>query len=188
MMKTTLALASFLSLSSASMAEQIHLSVEKDASVIRESLCCSNPADANFGQNLTVDAGQYHHVSEALLGFDLGQIPEGAVIKSAQLVLGTVRLVGSEPAPFRLGTSSDDWAEETVTWNNRPTNTAQGNYELKNGSNAIDVSAWVIAAREAGEQSLTRPVPSLWRLKTGLRHSRSSKLADLRPTGRSSSG
>ncbi|MBC7531060.1 MAG: hypothetical protein H7318_05730 [Oligoflexus sp.] len=42
-------------------AAEVKIPLSKDASLIRESLCCSNPADTNFGLATTVDAGRYHH-------------------------------------------------------------------------------------------------------------------------------
>lgn len=151
----TFATVLFLGSSTASLAGEYLISVEKDASVIRQSLCCSNAADKNFGASYTVDAGQYHHNSQALFAFDLSQIPSAASIRSADLVFGNVRIVGSEPATFSLGSTYEDWDEESVTWNKHPKSEAFRDINLSSGSNAIDVAAAIVSALESGQSRLT---------------------------------
>lgn len=64
-----------------------------------------------------------YRASRSLLAFDLASIPGGTRIEEARLFLRIYRLCYRQPTTPRTITayrSTDDWFEETVTWNNQP--------------------------------------------------------------------
>lgn len=154
---------SFAAFSSASLAETkekepssepLVIPTDKDASLIRESLCCGFVADKNFGDRETVDAGQYHHVSEALIGFSKAQFPLFSVVRKATLEV-EARVVGSGPATVDIGFSNLDWDEKTVTYDDRPEALASSRFELNSGLNRMDVTEMVREAWAAQGSSFS---------------------------------
>ena len=122
-------------------AAEVKIPLSQHASLIRESLCRSNPADTYFGSAATVDAGRYHHASRALFGFTLPLFDSSTVITMAELVLPAAQVVGSSPATLTLGYSTAAWDEDIVSWNNCPALTVIADYTLAAGVvNKLDIT------------------------------------------------
>lgn len=86
-----------------------------------DSYVDSSAPDANFGEGKTIQVGsRASEVYRAFLNFDLSNIPEGAVIQSATLLLQTDTAHAARPYDIAVSQVSAPWVESTVTWNNQP--------------------------------------------------------------------
>ena len=137
-------------------AAEIKVPVAKDTSLIRESVCCINPAATNFGASPTVDAGQYHHNSRALFGFTLPSFDSNTVIQKAELVLPIPAIAGNIPASLRFGFTASAWNEEEVTWNNQPSITPISNaFFTADISTKLDITAAVKTIQSQGGREIS---------------------------------
>lgn len=137
-------------------AAEVRVPVDKDASLIRESLCCANPADTNYGSAKTADAAQYHHRSRAIFGFTLPLLDSDSSVKKAELVLPSLQIVGSSPAPLALGSTTVAWDEKTVTWNNQPALDLIAGYSVSTGiENRLDVTQAVLDTQKDGQSEIS---------------------------------
>jgi len=137
-------------------AAEIVIPVAKDTSLIRESVCCANPANTNFGDSPTVDAGQYHHNSRALFGFTLPLFDSNTVVQKAELVLPVPAISGNIPASLRFGFTTGAWNEREVTWNNQPAITPISNaFFAADVSTRLDVTAAVKTIQSNGGRDLS---------------------------------
>ena len=82
------------------------------------------------------------NVNRALIDFNLGAIPANATIMSANLNLYALGASGSLPGHSGPSNSAylervtQNWAENTVTWNNQPTSTAVNHVTLNQSTSA----------------------------------------------------
>jgi hypothetical protein len=106
-------------------------------SPVADAYVLSNQPNANFGSSAELNSLAWYdnntnttYVMRSLLNFDLSSIPANAIIGSAKLSLyynpsspaGNGQQYGffNESLARRITSS---WSENTVTWNNQPTNT-----------------------------------------------------------------
>jgi hypothetical protein len=136
-------------------ARELKVPVSKDASLIRESLCCANPSSSNFGSSATVDAGRYHHASRAMFGFTLPLLSSQERLKKAELVFPSVRIVGSSPSEMILSYTTTTWEESDISWNTRPILTEIGSFGIAAVDNSLDVTGVVLDTLNAGGSSLS---------------------------------
>lgn len=82
------------------------------------------------------------NVNRALIDFNLASIPSGATIISANLNLYALGAFGSLPGHSGSNNSAylqrvtQNWTENTVTWNNQPTSSSQNQVTLNQSINA----------------------------------------------------
>ncbi|MBI4645978.1 MAG: DNRLRE domain-containing protein, partial [Bacteroidia bacterium] len=111
------------------------LKLEKDASLYYYAGDATK-ANTNYGSSTynraeTWTSSGYTYKYRAIFEFDLSQVPENAVILSANLYLysiadGTAWKYNSGANISRLRRATVSWSETTVTWNNQPPVTTEG--------------------------------------------------------------
>ncbi len=157
--KTILAIITFyagLTFDSNASAAEIFLPVTKDASVIRSSYCCGLVADRNFGGASTVDAGQYHHESKALFGFDTASVKPSIRVAKVEFVIASAQISGPSPASFILSGSTEAWDEMAVTWNTKPVASKITNVSLVSANqNFIDITQAFMEFLSLSREDLT---------------------------------
>ncbi|MDJ0755199.1 MAG: DNRLRE domain-containing protein [Ardenticatenaceae bacterium] len=94
------------------------VSAEADATITR------NGADTNYGSlsELAIGSSEFYDY-EFLLRFDLDDLGPGAEIESAVLLLDLATDQSTQDTDMEAVRVAKSWAENTVTYNNRPTTT-----------------------------------------------------------------
>ncbi len=109
-------------------------------------------ADDTFGAEpvLTVKAGDPDFVREAYLRFEVDDME--APFESVWLRLRQDPL-GFGGMRYGISTTDAAWDEPSITWNTRPADGGEPQWWFPEqaGDSLIDVTLWVLAAREAGE-------------------------------------
>ncbi len=109
--------------------------------------------DVNFGSaQLWINTEASHY---SLVKFDLNELPPGATIESARLVLHTIAN-NDATRTVELGGVNGSWTEDTITWNNAPDVVWGGPTAVVSGPDETDVEwdvtslvrAWYDGARD----------------------------------------
>jgi hypothetical protein len=74
----------------------------------------------NFGNEAVMSAGILTNEWRALIIWDLSALPEGAEITSAEMGLYCFDTQGEPTGLLGFYLITDEWNEQTVTWNNQP--------------------------------------------------------------------
>ena len=98
----------------------VTISITKDAQVISGALGNNNyGSSSNF--YVYKDAS---YTRRTFLEFDCSNIPENAIILSADLKLRAYLVFNSQNHPFYIETVDASWTEGGITWNNQPSSTS----------------------------------------------------------------
>ncbi len=146
---------------------------EAEFKPIEDSCVWKEFPDSNYGsaQELRVS---HHRTSNGFIKFDIGEVPEGSKILEAQLRLhgktllywGNHKSGKQKPPTIRIhSVLSDEWSENTITYNNAPQMTKETlDFHLVKDENteyAFNITSYVQSRFAEGETIIGLAVTAL---------------------------